>query len=71
MDGEEVPLVDADHAMVAVEVPEGEHTVDLAYAPPGRTRGILISIAAAVVLAAIWVSGFGSRSPHAPADDSD
>ena len=36
VDGKPAPLVDADHAMVAVPVPAGQHTVRLDYTVPGH-----------------------------------
>lgn len=57
VDGERVDLVDADHAGVAVAVPEGRHTVTLTYEPPGRRAGLAVSAVAAIALAGVWVWG--------------
>jgi hypothetical protein len=43
VDGRPVPLVPADHALVAVPVPAGTHTVTLAYQPPGQRLGAGVS----------------------------
>ena len=39
VDGRPAPLLAADHALVAVPVPAGEHEVRLRYVPPGRRTG--------------------------------
>lgn len=53
LDGRAVELRDADHAMVAVAVPQGRHELTLAYEPPGQRAGFLIAGAAALALVAI------------------
>jgi hypothetical protein len=57
VDGKRAPLVKADHAFVAVALPEGRHTVHIAYNPPGRRLGFLVTAVALLVLCAagIWV----------------
>jgi hypothetical protein len=55
IDGEEVPLVPADHGMVAVEVPAGEHDVVVRYEPEGRDLGILVTYATALLLAGLAI----------------
>jgi uncharacterized membrane protein YfhO len=62
LDGEPVPLVNADHGMVAVAVPAGSHTVDLTYQPEGRRAGLALSLAGVVSLLAVWVVGGRWRS---------
>jgi hypothetical protein len=52
VDGEPAGVVDADHAGVAVAVPEGRHVVELRYRPSGQRAGILISAVTAAGLAA-------------------
>ena len=55
LDGHPVDLVDADHAMVAVHVPQGKHQVVLSYRPPGQRTGAGISVVAVgVVLSLVW-----------------
>ena len=51
VDGRRVPLVPADHALVAVPVPAGTHVVTLAYRPPGQALGAGVSVASVLVLA--------------------
>src|SRR5690606_22466807 len=58
VDGEPAELRAADHAVVAVAVPEGRHVVELSYAPPGQRTGLGIAAGSAVVLGAI---AFSSR----------
>jgi len=53
VDGEPVELRDADHALVAVPVPAGRHTVRLEYTPPGTWAGAGISAVSVVVVAAL------------------
>jgi hypothetical protein len=55
LDGDVVPLRRADHAMVAVFVPEGVHTVQLAARPSGWRLGVLVSLAAVVVFVGLLV----------------
>lgn len=43
IDGESVPLVDAEHAAGAVFVDSGDHTVLLSYETPGRQIGITVT----------------------------
>jgi len=50
VDGRVTTLLDADHAGVAVPVPEGTHEVVLSYRPRGRAAGVLISWIAGGVL---------------------
>jgi hypothetical protein len=53
VDGIATDLVDADHAGVAVEVPEGRHVIEIRYRPRGQRLGIVISLLTALVLAAL------------------
>ena len=45
----------ADGAMLAVEIPAGEHTVVLKYRAPGQIVGLVISLLCAAVIAALWL----------------
>jgi Bacterial membrane protein YfhO len=56
VDGEDAELLAADHAGVAVRVPEGRHTVTLSYQPGGWRLGQALSVLAALGLAgaAVW-----------------
>jgi hypothetical protein len=58
LDGREVPLVNADHALVALHVPRGSHVIELAATPPGWRAGIVISLSALLLLltlAGVWM----------------
>ena len=66
VDGEAAELVPADHAGVAVAVPEGTHRVELRLAPRGRTAGALLGVVAAAGLAAAWIVA-RRRRPAGPA----
>lgn len=55
VDGRSVPLVRADHAMAAVAVPAGNHTVTLRYDAPGLRTGVLLSGVGVVLLLAALV----------------
>lgn len=55
LDGEPVPLVDADEAMGAVYVPDGSHEVAISYHPPGLRAGMVGSATAAVALLGLAV----------------
>lgn len=50
VDGVATRTVVADHALGAVAVPSGEHTVELTYRAPGLRPGIAVSVATAVVV---------------------
>jgi hypothetical protein len=53
VDGREVPLLRADVAFRAVDVPAGRHDVAMAYRPAGLVSGAVASIGGLVVLAAL------------------
>lgn len=53
IDGRRVPLRAADHAVVAVAVPSGEHVVQLRYASPYSGAGGWITVVAAVAAAGL------------------
>jgi hypothetical protein len=55
VDNHPVPLVTADHALVAVRVSAGSHDVRIVYRPTHQLAGIAISILTVVLLAAIVV----------------
>ncbi|TRW43589.1 YfhO family protein [Georgenia yuyongxinii] len=55
VDGREVPIVRADHAMKGVPVPAGEHVIELAYRPVGWGVGPWVAGATVLALAAAWV----------------
>ena len=65
VDGREAPVVDADHAAVAVAVPAGRHQVALHYRPRGQRVGLAISAVTALGLAV--AAGWGRlRRRHRP-----
>lgn len=54
LDGDPVELVDAEHAAVAVYVPnEGKHTIELSYDPPYGSQGRAISAASLALVTVI------------------
>jgi uncharacterized membrane protein YfhO len=65
VDGTDVPLVEADHAGVAVAVPAGLHEVELRYRPRGRSLGLALSTLTVVgmLVALVW-----ERRRHRQAD---
>ena len=72
VDGRSVPLVRADHALVAVPVPRGAHTIELTATPRGWRVGTLISLLALVLVVAIvavWL--VRRRRGSAPGPDPD
>jgi hypothetical protein len=65
VDGSPAPLLPADHALVAVHVPDGIHTVEFRYAPRALIPGLLVSSAAILLLLLILaVSGRRRRARH-------
>ena len=59
LDGRPVDLLDADHAAVAVTVPEGQHAITLRYEPPGMRAGTVVSLLAAAAALGLLVAGRG------------
>ena len=53
VDGEPVPLFVADHALRAVPVPAGEHTVELRYESAALRASLMLSLAFSVALASL------------------
>ena len=56
VDGASAPLVAADHAMVAVPVGAGQHTIQLNYNAPRQKLGLAVSIVGAVAVIAVFVA---------------
>jgi hypothetical protein len=54
VDGRTADLVAADHAGVAVHVPDGNHTVTLRYRAPGQRAGLAVSAVTLVGLVGVW-----------------
>lgn len=55
VDGEPAELVAADHAMVAVATPAGQHHIEFRYTPPRQRLGIAVSILAVLTTIALVV----------------
>jgi hypothetical protein len=55
VDGRSATLRNADHALVAVDVPTGTHEIRLAYAPAGRPLGTVLAGLGALVLVGLLV----------------
>lgn len=68
VDGAEVPLHTADHAMRGVAVPAGEHVVELSYEPTGWRVLPWVAAATAVGLLGVWgrlaTRGRAAREPR-------
>jgi hypothetical protein len=56
VDGEAMPLVVANHALRAVAVPAGEHTLELRYESRSLQLGLLISGLTALVMLGTWAA---------------
>lgn len=55
LDGERIPLLQADYAFRAVRVPAGKHTVEFRYTPLSFWGGLILSVAALLVLIAFGI----------------
>lgn len=53
VDGEEVEITPVSNAQVAFEVPKGDHTITLKYVPKGFVVGVVLSISAVLIFAAV------------------
>ncbi|WP_286930968.1 MULTISPECIES: YfhO family protein [Aeromicrobium] len=71
VDGEPVDLVAANHAFAAVPVPDGRHTVELAYRAPGLAPGLAISAGAALLTAGVFVVPLVRRRTRSGGDAVD
>jgi hypothetical protein len=70
IDGRSVDVASADHAGVAVPVPEGAHTVTLRYRPPGQRAGAAVSAVSVLGVTGAWLWG-GLRARRARAHRAD
>ncbi len=61
VDGHSSRLLDADHALVAVSVPEGHHVIDVTYHATGQRKGFVLSFLAVLVLIGIGAGPFIRR----------
>ncbi len=70
VDGEEVDVLQADHALLGIPIESGEHTVDLRYEPGSLTIGLWISgLTALGALGALGYAGWfnvSNRHEHVP-----
>ncbi len=66
VDGRAVPLLDADHALVAVPVPAGVHEVRLRYTPKGLRPGFVLTGLGLLALLGLGITG-RRRAPGPPA----
>jgi uncharacterized membrane protein YfhO len=57
LDGERVPLLQADYAFRAVRVPAGKHSVEFRYEPLSFWGGEILSAAVLLVLIAVGLFG--------------
>ena len=62
LDGRPVALEPVDGVILGLEVPGGEHTVELSYLPQGFLPGLLWAVASAVLLG--WGVARGRRAPR-------
>jgi hypothetical protein len=63
LDGEPVPILDADHAFGAIAVPKGTHTIELAHVAPGAPAGSIISASAVLLsLSMLGIAAVRARS---------
>ena len=71
VNGVSQPLVAADHALVAVPIPEGSSIVRLEYRPAGLRAGVPISIVSlALVLSLVWTATRKKRTIQTSGADS-
>ena len=61
VNGRSRPLVAADHAFVAVPIPEGASTIVLEYRPPGLKAGVAISAVSLVLILLLTLGGVVKR----------
>ncbi len=54
VDGADVPVLVANHALRAIPLPPGEHQVVLAYDPPMLRLGIAVTLGTMLAIATVW-----------------
>lgn len=68
LDGSEVEIIEADHALGAVAVPAGLHVVEFSHAPRGLTTGAIVSgVAVVLSLALLGTAMLRTGSADRPA----
>jgi uncharacterized membrane protein YfhO len=65
VDDKPVPLLRANYAFQAIEVPAGRHKVRLDYEDKGFQLGVVISIASLVLCLGLWIWGRRDPTLHA------
>lgn len=55
VDGEKVEYFEAASGLIGIDLPAGEHTIEMKFFPKELTLGIIITIAGLVALAVIWI----------------
>jgi hypothetical protein len=61
LDGQPVSLQRTDHALLGLEIPPGDHRVDLSFTPPAWRLGVGVSLAGLVLLAGLAVAAVRRR----------
>ncbi|MBR3920799.1 MAG: YfhO family protein, partial [Oscillospiraceae bacterium] len=55
VDGEKVEYFEAASGLIGIDLPAGEHTIEMKFFPKELTLGIIITVAGLVALAFIWI----------------
>ena len=63
LDGQPAKVIRANHALIGVYVPPGEHAITLTFRPASFRLGFYLSLAALLVLAALTTATFRWRRP--------
>jgi hypothetical protein len=65
LDGEDVPVLVANHTLRAIPIPPGEHTLLLSYDPPWLRVGIAVTLGTMLAIVVVWV-GLAYRESRRP-----
>ncbi|WP_434389932.1 YfhO family protein [Melittangium boletus] len=63
VDGEEMPVYAVNGAHMGLEVPEGDHRIELAFTDPGLVSGIQASLVGLLVLGLVLLRGREDKAP--------